>query len=138
MSNLLNSYCQVLGQMINNNKSSIFFSKGCPEVVREEVKGILGVHTETLNEKYLGLPSDIGTSKTGAFKYLKDRLWSKVKGWIEKAISAAGKEILIKSVAQAVPVFSMSCFKLPTLQKKDTSVTFWAERNFFVIHMTLL
>ena len=56
-------------------KSAIFFSKGCPEVVREEVKGILGVHTETLNEKYLGLPSDIGTSKTGAFKYLKDRIW---------------------------------------------------------------
>lgn len=38
----------------------------------------------------------------GAFKYLKDILWGKVKGWIEKMISAAGKEILIKSVAQAV------------------------------------
>ena len=25
-----------------------------------------------------------------------------------------------------------------TLQEKDTSVTFWAERIFFVIHMTLL
>lgn len=49
----------------------------------------------------------------GAFKYLKDILWGKVKGWIEKMISAAGREILIKSVAQAVPVYSMSCFKLP-------------------------
>ena len=69
--------------------------------------------TETLNEKYLGLPSDIGSSKAGSFKYLKDRLWNRVKGWIEKCISAAGKEILITSVAQAVPVYSMSCFKLP-------------------------
>lgn len=113
VSNLLNSYCQALGQRINSSKSSVFFSKGCPESTRQEVKGILNVQTETLNEKYLGMPSDIGTSKTGAFKYLKDRLWNKVKGWIEKAISAAGKEILIKSVAQAVLVFSMSCFKLP-------------------------
>src|SRR4051812_37625074 len=66
-----------------------------------------------LNEKYLGMPSDIGNSKNGAFKYLKDRLWSKVQGWIAHTMSTAGKEILVKLVAQAVPVFSMSCFKLP-------------------------
>ena len=77
-----------------NNKSSVFFSKGCPEITRQEFKGILNVQTETLNEKYLGTRSNIGVSKTGAFKYLKDRLRSKVKGWIEKAISAAGNEIL--------------------------------------------
>jgi hypothetical protein len=38
---------------------------------------VLNVQNETLNEKYLGMPSDIGASKTGAFKYLKDRLWGK-------------------------------------------------------------
>jgi hypothetical protein len=71
------------------------------------------VPNETLDDKYLGMPSDIGTSKFGAFKYLKDRLWSKVKGWMEKTISTAGKEVLVKSVAQVIPVFFMSCFKLP-------------------------
>jgi hypothetical protein len=113
VSNLLDKYCQASGQRINSSKSSIFFSKGCPANVKTEIKGILNVPNETLKDKYLGLPSDIGTSKFGAFKYLKDRLWSKVKGWIEKSLSSAGKEVLVKSVAQAVPVFSMSCFKLP-------------------------
>ena len=61
----------------------------------------------------MGMPFDVGSSKNGAFKYLKDYLWSKVQGWIEKTMATAGKEVLVKAVAQAVPVFSMSCFKLP-------------------------
>ena len=81
--------------------------------MRDTIKQILDVHRESLSDKYLGMPSDVGSSKNGAFKYLKDRLWKKIQGWMEKLLSAAGNEVLIKSVAQAIPVYSMSCFKLP-------------------------
>lgn len=110
---VLDTYCQATRQRINYSKSSIYFSKGVPDTGRHDIKDILNVPNETLNEKYLGMPSDICSSKNGAFKYLKDRLWSKVQGWIESTLSSAGKEVLVKSVAQAVLVFSMSCFKLP-------------------------
>jgi hypothetical protein len=30
------------------------------------------------------MPTDVGNSKYGMFKFLKDRVWSKVKGWLEK------------------------------------------------------
>ena len=110
---VLDVYCQASGQRINYDKSSLFFSKGVPDSVRAEVKGLLNVPNETLSEKYLGMPTDVGMSKNGAFKYLKDRLWSKVQGWIESTMSTADKEVLVKSIAHAIPVFSMSCFKLP-------------------------
>jgi hypothetical protein len=95
------------------DKSSIFFSKKCPATIKERIKIVLEVQNESLSEKYLGMPSGVGKSKNGAFKYLKDKVWKKVLGWLEMLLSVGGKEVLIKSVAQAVPTFSMSCFKLP-------------------------
>ena len=113
VSNLLDTYCRASGQRINNKKSSIFFSKGCPDSIKEEVKNSLNVQNESLSERYLGMPTDVGQSKNGTFKYLRDRVSERIKGWMEKLLSAAGKEVLIKAIAQAIPVFSMSCFPLP-------------------------
>ena len=95
------------------NKSSIHFAKGVGDSIREEIKVLLDVHNKALSEKYLGMPNDVGTSSNGAFKYLKDRVWKWVQGWLEQALSAGGKEVLIKAVAQAIPTYSMSCFRLP-------------------------
>jgi hypothetical protein len=96
---VLRIYCNASGQQLNMDKSSIFFTKGCPNVIKEGIKSELGVHRETLNDKYLGMPSDVGRSKSRAFKYLKDKVWKKVLGWLEQLLSVGGKEILVKSVA---------------------------------------
>jgi hypothetical protein len=71
------------------------------------------VESKALNERNLGMSTDVGSSRYGTFKFIRDRIWSKVKGWREKILSAGGKEVLIKSVAQAIPVYSMACFRLP-------------------------
>ena len=113
LSHLLDTYCMASGQKVNKEKSSIFFSKGTPEILRDAVKGFLHVPNEYLSGRYLAMPTDVGHSKNGTFNYLSERVWDKVKGWMSKCLSAGGKEVLIKSVAQAIPVYSMSCFKLP-------------------------
>ena len=100
VSNLLNVYCNASGQRINNEKSSIFFSKGCPLGMRDNVKQIFNVQNESLSAKYLGLPTEVVQSKNGNFKYIRDRIWEKIKGWMSKLLASAGKEVLIKSVAQ--------------------------------------
>jgi hypothetical protein len=73
---------------------------------------MLQVYNVSLSDKYLGMPSDVASSVNGALKYLRDRVWKEVQIWMELLLSVAGKEVLIKAVAQAVPTFSMSCFRL--------------------------
>lgn len=129
VSKLLGSYCGASGQRVNHDKSSIFFSKGCPQTLRDNAKNVLQVQNESLSDRYLGIPTDVEHSKNGTFKYLRDRVWDKVKGWMEKLLSAAGTEVLIKSVAQAIPVYSISCFRLPRgLCESVTSIIrrFWS------------
>jgi len=65
-----------------------------------------------MNERYLGLPVQVGKSKSDVFGYLKERIWSRIQGWKDKFFSWAGNEILIKAVAQAIPTFAMGCFYL--------------------------
>lgn len=63
-------------------------------------------------KKYLGLPLLVGRSKRNFFLDLKEKLAKKLVVWKEKLLSKAGKEILIKGVAQAIPNYTMSFFKL--------------------------
>ncbi|CAJ2647159.1 unnamed protein product [Trifolium pratense] len=64
--------------------------------------------------KYLGLPSLIGRSKKATFNFIKDRVWKKINSWSSKCLSKAGREVLIKSVLQAIPNYFMSIFLLPS------------------------
>jgi hypothetical protein len=70
----LDTYCGASGQRVNMNKSSIFFAKGVDQQSRDEIKLILNVHNESLNENYLGLPTVVGSTTMDAFKYLKEKM----------------------------------------------------------------
>ena len=63
--------------------------------------------------KYLGLPIIISKSKMEVFAKIKERVGKKLAGWKEKMLSMGGREILFKTVAQAIPTYTMSCFQLP-------------------------
>jgi hypothetical protein len=54
----------------------------------------------------------VGNNKAQIFSYLKDRVWQRIQGWKEKLLSNAGKEIMIKTVAQTIPTYAMGCFDI--------------------------
>ena len=53
----------------------------------------------------------MGKRKKASFNYIKERIWQKLQGWEGKLLSQVGREVLIKSVVQAIPTYTMGCFK---------------------------
>ena len=122
---LLSVYEDVLGQKINRDKTALFFSKSVTEANRQIIKGVLGVREIKHYEKYLGLPSLIGKGKKASFNYIKERIWRKLQGWEGKLLSQAGREVLIKALIQAIPSYTMGCFKLPIGLCNEIEVMIW-------------
>ena len=77
------------------------------------IKMALGIREVVQFESYFGLPTLVGRSKYQTFSFLKDRVWKKIQGWKGQLLSRAGKEILIKAVAQSIPTYTMGVFQLP-------------------------
>jgi hypothetical protein len=109
---VLEVYESASGQKINVEKSSIFFSSNTGVEFRSLISAA-GFANSSCFEKYLGLPVLVGRSKMRTFEGIQSRVRKKVDGWKEKFMSQAGKEILIKAVVQAIPMYSMSIFQLP-------------------------
>ncbi|XP_057426530.1 uncharacterized protein LOC130719957 [Lotus japonicus] len=113
VSSILNFYEDASGQKINLDKSQLNFSRNVLSTRIDQLSRLMGVKAVASYDKYLGLPTIIGKSKTQVFAFVKERVWKKLKGWKEKALSRAGREVLVKVVAQAIPAYVMSCFAMP-------------------------
>lgn len=114
VADIISKYERASGQNVNLSKTEVVFSRDVDVDCRNPVVGVLGVEEVDKQEKYLGLPTVIGRSKKVTFACIKERIWKKLQGWKEKLLSRPGKEILIKSVAQAIPTYMMSVFCLPS------------------------
>ncbi|XP_058749287.1 uncharacterized protein LOC131622279 [Vicia villosa] len=112
--NLLKTYQVASGQVVNLEKSEASYSRNVREEVKLLIQNRMRVKTVARHSKYLGLPVIFGRSKKEIFRLVIERVWKKLKGWKEKFLSRTGKEILIKAVAQAIPSYIMSCYRLPS------------------------
>ncbi|GAA0144627.1 hypothetical protein LIER_05023 [Lithospermum erythrorhizon] len=109
---ILEMYEVASGQRVNVGRSSINFEPQVIPEVREHLVRIIGIREVQDQGKYLGLPSYIGRTKKAVFAYMVSKVEEKIKGWKGKLLSQAGLEVMIKSVASAIPNFVMNCFKL--------------------------
>lgn len=110
---VLEKYCSWSGQAINRNKSSVFFSKHTQSHTRRAVKNILQVKSLKKDAVYLGAPMFLSKAPSKDFAFLQDKLEAKLMGWRSKSLSWAGRRVLINSVAQSLPNYTMSTFNIP-------------------------
>lgn len=133
LASLFERYEAPSGQKINYSKSSIIFGMKIPNQKRERLQQILGINKIGGGGKYLGLPEQFGRKKIELFEHIVTRVKERTEGWSTKFLSPAGKEILIKSIALALPVYSMNCFLLPiTICDEITSAIsafWWGKEN---------
>ena len=129
---ILQEYSLASGQRINYQKSSIYFGKHIPSERREEIKLKLGMEQEGGDGIYLGLPESFGGSRVSILSFLKERLEQRIGGWQNRFLSPAGKEVLLKAIALALPTYTMSCFLVPkTICKKIMAIMsdYWWKSN---------
>lgn len=75
-----------------------------------------------MKEKYLGLPTSLRRSTDDQFELIVAKIKKIVDGGCSRLLSGAGREVMIKSVRQAFPTYSMSCFMLPEEMCKKITV----------------
>ncbi|XP_021721937.1 uncharacterized protein LOC110689456 [Chenopodium quinoa] len=128
INDVLEVYEKSSGQNINFDKTTIFFSKGVGEGKRKELANRCGVRVVDIHDRYLGLPTVVGRSKKVITKGITEKLWKKLQGWKGMVLSKAGREVMIKAVAQSLPTYAISVFKFPSSfcdELKSLVAQFW-------------
>ncbi|XP_060965763.1 uncharacterized protein LOC133034618 [Cannabis sativa] len=129
---LLTKFERASGQEVNLSKSSIFFSTNTTTTVRNVISQRLQMSIATEDSFYLGLPSTMSRKKTVVLGYLKDKVRKRLQQWEGKFLSRAGKEVLVKTVAQALPSYAMSVFLLPkeiSRSIESMMASYWWQTN---------
>ncbi|KAL5561445.1 hypothetical protein UlMin_031192 [Ulmus minor] len=123
----LDDFCRWSGQSFNALKSNIFFNPAASRQTTSLITAMMGFSYITPNSTYLGMPL-FRSSRIKDFDFLVEQLDSKLAGWKARTLSKAKKLILIKSIALAVPTYSMQTVKLPNAicSKLDARIrAFW-------------
>jgi hypothetical protein len=109
---VLSTFEKCTSQLINPLKCSMMFGRDYSMTNKDKVLDILRVPNTTTEEKYLGLPTPEGRMNKEKFKTTKQRLVNRCSSWAEKNMSMAVREVLIKSIAQAIPTYTMGVYKM--------------------------
>ncbi|KAL4298005.1 hypothetical protein GQ457_12G013580 [Hibiscus cannabinus] len=119
---VLRLFADSSGQRINFGKSTVFYSPSTSSADRHRISAILGIAKVFYLSIYLGVPLRVGKKKTTIFVFLNEKVDDRVSGWTKRLLSFGGREIFLKSVAQALPLYIMSCCLLPrTITDRITS-----------------
>lgn len=98
-------YKEGSGQSVNLSKLAILCNPNVGIEIRKDFGNMLNIHVVS----NLGIPSYFSRNKSKDLNIIKERIHKMLAGWKNGFFSIGGKKILIKAIAQVIPVYVMSC-----------------------------
>ncbi|GAU10179.1 hypothetical protein TSUD_416550 [Trifolium subterraneum] len=109
----LEIFCDMSGQEVIIEKTSIIFSRNVERSMRSRLLHIPGYKETNSFGNYLGVPLTGRVPKRADFQYMLDQVSAKLTAWKANHLSFAGRVTLAKSVIEAVPIYPMMSTKIP-------------------------
>ncbi|XP_026398739.1 uncharacterized protein LOC113294562 [Papaver somniferum] len=129
---VIEEFSKCSGQVINFNKSSVYFSNNISLSSSETLAGILQVPIMDPKEKYLVLHFFNGRNKKVPFSVLVEKMESRLSKWNAYNLSEPRRIVMVKHVLNAIPVHHMIYFKFPDQTIKDLNSLqgkFWRRKD---------
>ncbi|XP_040995112.1 uncharacterized protein LOC121241423 [Juglans microcarpa x Juglans regia] len=121
------------GQMLNKDKSAIYFSKSISLSRKGNIILTTGFSEGGFPFKYLGVPIVVGRLKVCDFGDLLGKVKKKIAGWKMKFLSAGGRTILLSHVLSSMATHLLVVLHVPTVVIKSLnrllSSFFWGESD---------
>ncbi|XP_026451067.1 uncharacterized protein LOC113351266 [Papaver somniferum] len=111
---ILENFGSLSGQMLNFDKSCVYFSHNLSPGYCEFLARALNISIVSDSEKYLGAPLLLGHSKVKYFDPIVKSFESRLKNFVSITLNQDGRSTLIKYVLNSSPTYQMRCFKIPT------------------------
>lgn len=113
MIKVVRNYEGCSGQLIKNNKSSLYVHNKTPLSVCNIIKMRTRMRKGTFPFTYLGCPIYYGRKKIAYFEDLINKVMKRVMSWQNKLLSFGGRYVLIAHVLQSIPVYLLSVMNPP-------------------------
>ncbi|KAL9669875.1 hypothetical protein QQ045_007425 [Rhodiola kirilowii] len=129
---ILRRYESISGQRVNLSKSEVVCSRTVSKTIKHELTDRMGMKIVEAHSSYLGLPNGFSHRKAASFRNIEEKVIRKIGDWKHKLLSSAGREVLIKSILQAIQIYAMSCYKIPLLLCRKLAgdfFKFWWSNN---------
>ena len=110
---ILDVFALMSGLSLNYSKSCFISWNPSDHCWAEETAKNTGCLHSTCPFKYPGLPLGDHMKKNSAWKSVVEKIQKRLASWKSKILSRAGRNMLIKSVLNCLPVYYMSMFKMP-------------------------
>ncbi|XP_026396896.1 uncharacterized protein LOC113291593 [Papaver somniferum] len=132
--NISENFSSLSGQMLNFDKSCVYFSHNLSPGYCEFLSRALNMSIVSDSGKYLGAPLLLGHSKVKSFDPIVQSFEVRLKNFVSITLNQAGRSTLTTLIDKlnSLPTYQMGCFKIPTtlIDKLDSlQLNFWWGHN---------